>query len=101
MCLGDVFNRNKSDQPRQQPTTDATSGEQIEIDQSVDTGRQSSNRTSGGRKGASNPGSGASRQSRSNKSKSSSKTSSKTSGSGASKHGSKGRRSSPGRGRGR
>ena len=34
MCLGDVFNRNKSKGP-QAPPTDATSGEQIEIDQTV------------------------------------------------------------------
>jgi len=73
MCLGDVFNRNKSSAP-QAPATDVTSGEQIEIDQTV----TSSNRTSGGRKGASNPGSGASRRSGSNKSRTSSPSRSRT-----------------------
>ena len=53
MCLGDVFNRNKSSAP-QAPPTDVTDGEQVTIDQTVTGGGGSRGRYGGQRQGSTN-----------------------------------------------
>ena len=78
MCLGDVFNRNKSSAP-QDPATDATAGEQIEIDQTVTSGGGGSRGRYGGQRQGSTNRAGGTKGPRGRKSNASKSSTSRTS----------------------